>query len=159
MLRFWRISEGSWASFKRISAGFLNLLYLCPKFYRKSGTISVGPLYIVYPSARRMTLSKILKISADGWWMVAMIAIPLWDSYFKSWHILYAVCESKPDVGSSKKSKEGSEINSYPIDVLFFSPPERPLMNWPPKSVSWQSYNPNLCRSVSTFSWISVSST
>ena len=43
-----------------------------------------------------------------------------------------AVCESRPDVGSSKKIKLGLVINSTPIEVLFLSPPEIPFTNSPP---------------------------
>lgn len=43
-----------------------------------------------------------------------------------------AVNESRPVVGSSKKISCGSVINSTPIDVLFLSPPDTPLMSGPP---------------------------
>jgi len=43
-----------------------------------------------------------------------------------------AVNESSPEVGSSKKSTEGSVISSQPIFTRFRSPPEIPLMNYPP---------------------------
>ena len=39
-----------------------------------------------------------------------------------------AVNESSPDVGSSNKTQYGSDINSNPIDVLFLSPPDIPLI-------------------------------
>ena len=43
-----------------------------------------------------------------------------------------AVKESRPVVGSSKKIRLGSVINSTPIEVLFLSPPETPLIRGPP---------------------------
>ena len=43
-----------------------------------------------------------------------------------------AVKESKPVVGSSKKIRVGSVINSTPMEVLFLSPPETPLTKGPP---------------------------
>lgn len=43
-----------------------------------------------------------------------------------------AVNESSPVVGSSKKMRLGSVINSTPIDVRFLSPPETPLISGPP---------------------------
>jgi len=43
-----------------------------------------------------------------------------------------AVKESRPVVGSSKKINCGSVISSTPIDVLFLSPPETPLISGPP---------------------------
>lgn len=38
-------------------------------------------------------------------------------------------------VGSSKNIKDGFESNSTPIDVLFLSPPDIPLIVGPPISV------------------------
>lgn len=46
-----------------------------------------------------------------------------------------AVKESRPVVGSSRKIKLGSVINSTPIDVRFLSPPETPLNKGPPIQV------------------------
>lgn len=43
-----------------------------------------------------------------------------------------AVKESRPVVGSSKKMRFGSVMSSTPIDVLFLSPPDTPLMRGPP---------------------------
>jgi hypothetical protein len=43
-----------------------------------------------------------------------------------------AVNESRPVVGSSRKTRFGSVISSTPIDVLFLSPPETPLTKGPP---------------------------
>jgi hypothetical protein len=43
-----------------------------------------------------------------------------------------AVKESSPVVGSSKKMSYGSVISSTPMEVLFLSPPETPLMRGPP---------------------------
>jgi hypothetical protein len=45
---------------------------------------------------------------------------------------LKAITASKPVVGSSKKSNVGSVKSSIPIHVLFFSPPEIPLIKTPP---------------------------
>ena len=44
--------------------------------------------------------------------------------------------ESKPVVGSSKNNKLGFVSSSNPIDVLFLSPPEIPLINSFPIGVS-----------------------
>jgi len=43
-----------------------------------------------------------------------------------------AVKESNPVVGSSKKISIGSVINSTPMEVLFLSPPDTPLIRAPP---------------------------
>jgi hypothetical protein len=49
-------------------------------------------------------------------------------SLFKNFIRFREVVESKPVVGSSRKIIEGL-INSYrPIEVLFFYPPETPLI-------------------------------
>jgi len=45
------------------------------------------------------------------------------------------VNESSPEVGSSKNMTLGFVISSTPIAVLFFSPPERPLMKILPTTV------------------------
>lgn len=47
-----------------------------------------------------------------------------------------AVNESNPVVGSSRKMREGSVINSTPMEHRFLSPPETPLTNGPPILVS-----------------------
>jgi hypothetical protein len=43
-----------------------------------------------------------------------------------------AVNESKPVVGSSRNIRLGSVMSSTPIEVLFLSPPEIPLISGPP---------------------------
>ena len=48
-----------------------------------------------------------------------------------------AVKESSPVVGSSRKIKLGSVINSTPIEVRLRSPPETPLTRGPPILVFW----------------------
>ena len=44
--------------------------------------------------------------------------------------------ESNPEVGSSNIMALGLVTNSNPIDVLFLSPPEIPLILTPPINVS-----------------------
>jgi len=51
---------------------------------------------------------------------------------------------SRPLVGSSNSNKFGSVISSYPILVLFRSPPEIPLKSVPPTLVSLQDFKPSL---------------
>jgi hypothetical protein len=57
-------------------------------------------------------------------------------SFLRSCTILRAVELSRPLVGSSRRITTGSVINSYPIEVLFLSPPEIPLRRTPPILVS-----------------------
>jgi hypothetical protein len=68
--------------------------------------------------------------------MVVRIAAPRVASFFKSCTIRRAVEESSPLVGSSSRISGGSVINSYPIEVLFLSPPEIPRIIQPPTLVS-----------------------
>ena len=64
------------------------------------------------------------------------------DNFFKYFITLKAVTLSRPEVGSSKIQKFGFWIKSYPIEVLFLSPPDSPFINLPPTGVSTQSYKP-----------------
>lgn len=64
--------------------------------------------------------------------MVVIIVLPEKASFFKRSQTAVAVKESNPVVGSSKNKSIGSVISSTPIEVLFRSPPETPLINGPP---------------------------
>ena len=64
--------------------------------------------------------------------MVLMIVLPVKAKSLRISITDVAVNESRPVVGSSKKIKLGSVINSTPMEVLFLSPPETPLTNGPP---------------------------
>ena len=57
--------------------------------------------------------------------------------------ILWAVVESKPDVGSSSSSKLGLISISWPILTLFFSPPDIPLKSGPPIMLFRHRLNPS----------------
>lgn len=46
-----------------------------------------------------------------------------------------AVNESRPDVGSSRINKSGLFSSSTPMDTLFLSPPEIPLIRVSPMKV------------------------
>jgi len=52
------------------------------------------------------------------------------------------VVESKPVVGSSKKIMEGFTSSYNPMDVLFFSPPDTPLILVSPTYVSLHFSSP-----------------
>ena len=71
--------------------------------------------------------------------------------------IYKALTESNPDVGSSSKRILGSEISSYPIEVLLRSPPDIPFFNIPPIVVSAQFYNLSFLIIFFTFNWHSIS--
>jgi hypothetical protein len=101
-----------------------------------------------------MILSKRLKISELGWWMVARIVMPLLASFFIYYMIRSDVVESRPEVGSSRSRILGSVISSYPIDVRFLSPPEIPLIETPPTLVFWHLVMLSLWMISSTFAII-----
>jgi len=73
-----------------------------------------------------------------------MVMLFVLASFFSILIIFNEVVESKPLVGSSQRSKLGSVISSYPILVLFLSPPEIPLTRTPPILVYAQFYRPSL---------------
>jgi len=64
--------------------------------------------------------------------MVEITVLPCLASLLRNLIRLRDVVESKPVVGSSKKIMEGLISSSKPIDVLFFSPPEIPLIRVSP---------------------------
>lgn len=49
--------------------------------------------------------------------------------------MLYAMKESRPEVGSSRTMTEGSVMSSTPIDVLLRSPPEMVFLRVVPQIV------------------------
>ena len=69
--------------------------------------------------------------------------------------ILRAVLLSSTEVGSSNIQRDGFFIKSYPIDVLFFSPPDNPFTKLPPTDVSIQSYSPKIWAYSKTFNFLS----
>lgn len=64
--------------------------------------------------------------------MVQIIVLPLCANSLRVSTTEVAVNESSPVVGSSRKMRLGSVISSTPIEVLFLSPPETPLISGPP---------------------------
>ena len=65
-----------------------------------------------------------------------MTVLPCLANLFKNLIKLREVVESKPVVGSSKKIIEGFMSNYKPIEVLFLSPPDTPLILVSPIHVS-----------------------
>lgn len=94
----------------------------------------------MWPSFKQIILSNYNNSSLEGMW-IEHITVEFWDfdNLFKYFITLKAVLLSSPEVGSSKIQRFGFLIKSYPIDVLFLSPPESPLRNLPPTGVSPQS--------------------
>lgn len=85
--------------------------------------------------------SIFLNKSADGWWMVQMVVLPLSANRFRSDRHWEAADESRPVVGSSKKMTRGLSTSSSAIDRRFCWPP----LNFPVK-VSSVSFSPSSSR-------------
>ena len=83
-----------------------------------------------------MSLSSYKYILKLGWWMVKMTVLFYLASLLRTWMIVLAVWESRPDVGSSKIKTDGFVTIYTAIQTLFFSPPEIPFLNFPPIYVS-----------------------
>lgn len=73
------------------------------------------------------------------------------EIFFKISTTLKDVAESKPVVGSSKKIIDGFVNNSTPIEVLFRSPPDTPLIKLFPILVFAHCCSPNSFNKSSTF--------
>ena len=77
-----------------------------------------------------LPILNVAKISDDGWWMVQMTVMPLFDKCWRDLTTRRAVAKSSPEVGSSQNSNFGSVINSCarlnrlrsPPDKVFFTP-------------------------------------
>jgi len=76
--------------------------------------------------ARMTILSRSIWILKDGWWIVISTMLPPFAISFTLSTTLYALVESRPEVGSSRNSRDGLWIMSVPIDTLRRSPPETP---------------------------------
>ncbi|KAK1268744.1 hypothetical protein QJS04_geneDACA006469 [Acorus gramineus] len=66
------------------------------------------------------------RIRCEGWWMVRTTVLP---ARAMSWTLSITPCalvESRPDVGSSRKRRDGPWIMSTPIETRRRSPPETP---------------------------------
>jgi hypothetical protein len=82
--------------------------------------------------------------------MVDITVFPFFAYLSNSLTIESALKLSSPDVGSSKRMREGFVINSTPIEVRFLSPPEMVFCITEPIIVSAEAVIPNSERSSST---------
>ena len=62
-----------------------------------------------------MSLSNILKMSEEGWWMTTKISFPFNARIFSKSMMFSESLEDKPEVGSSTNITDGSRINSREI--------------------------------------------
>lgn len=72
--------------------------------------------------------SRSIWILKDGWWIVMRTMLPPLAMSFTFSTTLKALVESRPEVGSSRNSREGLWIMSIPIETLRLSPPDTPLL-------------------------------
>jgi hypothetical protein len=89
--------------------------------------------------------------------MVEITVLPFFANLLTSLTILNALKESRPEVGSSSSTRDGSVINSTPIAVLFLSPPEMVFCRTDPTTVSAAFLRPRSLISSSTLSFCSYS--
>ena len=99
------------------------------------------------------TLSKSSKIFCLGWWMEQTTARPDSDSFRTVAMMWYAVYESRPLVGSSRKRMLGLVMSSTPMAVRLRSPPLIPRRSTLPIRVSLHSWRPS-SRMTSSARWI-----
>jgi hypothetical protein len=73
-------------------------------------------------------------IRLEGWWMVVITVRRAADLARRrsTTRSFAADVESRPEVGSSRSSSDGSTRISYPMLVRFLSPPDTPRTNAPP---------------------------
>mmetsp|Transcript_22804 Transcript_22804/g.55376 ORF Transcript_22804/g.55376 Transcript_22804/m.55376 type:complete len:219 (+) Transcript_22804:1391-2047(+) len=95
-------------------------------------------------------LSKIWKVSDEGWWIVLITLHPRLQRRFNVRTTLYAELESSPEVGSSRKRIFGFVMSSTPIDTRRFSPPEIPRISSFPIRLSAQLSRSRSFRILST---------
>ena len=101
---------------------------------------------------RRLSIRQ--KIFVWGWWMVHItVHMPLSHKSFKVLIKDRAVAESRPDVGSSRKSSLGRMSSSIATHKRFLSPPEMPLLRVSPTMTSRQYSIPTVFSASSTRSF------
>lgn len=88
----------------------------------------------------------------DGWWMVVTTVLPPEANRLIVVTMRWAVVESRPEVGSSRRSKLGLISISWPMLTLFFSPPDIPLKSGPPIMLFVHRFNPSSAITLSTCS-------
>mmetsp|Transcript_12770 Transcript_12770/g.38319 ORF Transcript_12770/g.38319 Transcript_12770/m.38319 type:complete len:354 (+) Transcript_12770:657-1718(+) len=117
----------------------------------KNSTISLMlPSKTTRPERRRITTSKRPKTSEGGWWMVHATVAPAFATFFSSCTTVRAENESRPDVGSSRKTIFGLVMRSTPTEVLLRCPPEMPGFSADPTRTSAHSSRPSSTRRLCT---------
>ena len=88
--------------------------------------------------------------TAVGEWMVATMVTCDFASDLTTLITSLAVKESRPDVGSSRKSTEGLVMSAMAMLVRLACPPEMPLTIALPTTTSLASHSPSSVSSLST---------
>ncbi len=111
------------------------------------------PLYIRKPPVSRISsLSNILNISDEGWWITTNTSLPLKVSSFSRSRIFSLSRLESPEVGSSRKRTAGSRISSSAIFSLFRCPPLIFLFSGEPTCISLISNRPRFFKTRCTVS-------
>ena len=120
---------------------------------------SIGStLYIKYPPLSNIkSLSNILNISDDGWWITTKTSFPFKVNSLSKSRIFSESLDDNPDVGSSRNKTAGSRISSRAIFKRFRCPPLIFLFKGLPTSISLISSKPRFSNTLSTILWISSS--
>lgn len=120
---------------RRYSIEFSPLGTLRPMRPRWRATSLGEPWKMSSPRASTMRWSRSIRMRCDGWWMVRITVLPLRAMWCTLSMTLWALVESRPEVGSSRKSNEGPCIMSTPIDTRRRSPPDTPRVPSSPMNV------------------------
>mmetsp|Transcript_87046 Transcript_87046/g.269503 ORF Transcript_87046/g.269503 Transcript_87046/m.269503 type:complete len:144 (+) Transcript_87046:1165-1596(+) len=79
--------------------------------------------------------SKSEKAKLVGAWTVAITVAPSFVRSLSRAHTSFAMCESRPDVGSSRKTTFGRVMSASAMFTRFAWPPEMPRRSWLPMTV------------------------
>mmetsp|Transcript_132996 Transcript_132996/g.323256 ORF Transcript_132996/g.323256 Transcript_132996/m.323256 type:complete len:144 (-) Transcript_132996:366-797(-) len=87
------------------------------------------------PACSMNRSSKSEKAKLVGAWIVATTVAPSFASSFSSTQTSFAMRESRPEVGSSRKTTFGRVISASAMFTRFAWPPEMPRCSWLPMTV------------------------
>mmetsp|Transcript_15167 Transcript_15167/g.39030 ORF Transcript_15167/g.39030 Transcript_15167/m.39030 type:complete len:144 (+) Transcript_15167:1359-1790(+) len=79
--------------------------------------------------------SNIENAKLEGACTVATTVQPSWASFFSSEQTSLAMCESRPEVGSSRKITFGRVMRASAMFTRLAWPPEMPRISWLPMTV------------------------
>mmetsp|Transcript_27969 Transcript_27969/g.65184 ORF Transcript_27969/g.65184 Transcript_27969/m.65184 type:complete len:142 (+) Transcript_27969:1684-2109(+) len=98
-----------------------------------------------------MVESKELKTAVEGWWIVhTTMILSSAATRLRCPMTAAAEAESRPEVGSSRKTTAGPLMRAMARESLLFCPPDRPLKKALPHLVCWHDSRPRETMSWST---------